>query len=391
MKLKRIFVSIMALFCAMSFTCCTNEDGKASSNLDQVESFESLAYVQTFDDYKDMYNCGFVNFFGKVDLSDEYVANGTSAKVQIQQVIAYRSNPCMHIALNRDDYGYNYSDLSMIETVGFYVYNANEFEGTLNFKIVGEDGTDLINEFYTIAPRQAENIRIRIDRTFMKLNDVPAAKLRFDINAENNSVWYFDDVYVERAYQPISIENRAFDTDNLLDFNNLNDVNYIVKDSVVKSTAHVVNYQIVADAGIVKDSGALKVDFLRQLKPNGDYTIHPAYYYSGIALGKTFNKNFNFTQLWAKDLCVDVYSTMNKPMTFILRITDGVGTTFDKEYTIEPHEWQTLKVNFNDCGTDTTMRLEHISEVAVYVKYQEMDGDVASFYLDNIRLEAMQG
>ena len=391
MKLKRLFFSIMALFCVASLACCTNKSQDSTSNIEQTETFEQLAYVQTFDDYKEMYNCGFVNFFGKVDISNEHVANGTSAKVQIQKLIAYRSNPCMHIDLNREDCGYNYSDLSMIEAVGFYVYNANDFEGTLNFKITGTDGKDLVNEFYTIAPGQAENVRIRIDRTFMKLNDVPAAKLRFDINAVEDSIWYFDDVYVEKAYQPITIADRAFDTDNLLDFNNLEDINYIVKDSVIKPTGHVVNYKLSADAGIIKDASALKVDFLRQLNPNIDHTIQPGYYYSGIALGKVFYENFNFTQLWTKDLCVDIYSTMNKPMTFILRITDGIGTSFDKEYTVEPNAWQTLKVNFNDCGEDTTMRLEHISKISVYVKYQEMDGDVASFYMDNIRLEAMQG
>ena len=390
MKLKRLFFNIMALFCVASLACCTNENQDSTSNIGETETFEQLAYVQTFDDYKDMYNCGFVNFFGKVDLSNEHAVSGTSAKVHIQNVIAYRSNPCMHIDLNRDDYGYDYSDLSMIETVGFYVYNANDFEGTLNFKITGTDGTDLINEFYTIAPGQAENVQVRIDRTFMKLNDVPAAKLRFDIDAVEDSVWYFDDVYVKKAYQSIVIEDRSFDTANLLDFNNIDDINYIVKDSVIKPTAHVVNYKISADAGIVKDASALKVDFLRCLNPNNDNTIQPRYYYSGIALGKAFYENFNFIQLWTKDLCVDVYSTMNKPMTFVLRITDGVGTTFDKEYTVEPNTWQTIKVNFNDCGEDTTMRLEHISKVSVYVKYQEMDGDVASFYLDNIRLEGMQ-
>ncbi len=390
MKIKRIFFSLIALLCAVSFAGCTDNNDESVSNSGDAELFESLAYIQTFDNYMDMYNCGFVNFFGKIDLSNEQAQNGTAAKMHIQQLVAYRSNPYMHVDLNREDYGYDYSDLSMIDYVGFYVYNANDFEGTLNFKVTGTDGSALINEFYTIAPQSGENIRVRIDRTFMKLNNVPAAKLHFDVNAADDSVWYFDDIYVEKAYQPITIENREFDTDNLLDFNSLDDINYIVKDSVVKSTAHVVNYQIESAAGIVKDTSALKVDFLRQLNPNGDYTIHPAYYYSGIAFGKTFYENFNFTKLWTKDLCVDVYSTMNKPMTFILRITDGVGTTFDKEYTVAPNTWQTMRINFNDCGDDTTMRLEHISKISVYVKYQDMDGDVASFYLDNIRLEGIQ-
>ena len=146
----------------------------------------------------------------------------------------------------------------------------------------------------------------------------------------------------------------------------------------------------MADKGIVKDGGALRVDFIRNMNPNGDYTIHPAYYYSGIALGKVFYDNFNFTKLWTKEFCVDVYSAMNKPMTFVLRITDGMGTAFDKEYVIEPNAWTTLKFNFNDCGEDTTMRLEHISKVSIYVKYQEMDGDQATFYVDNMRLEDIQ-
>ena len=390
MKLKRIWFSLLALLSVFSFTCCKDNTNSASSGGEILENFQPVQYVQTFENYREMYNCGFINFFGKIDLSDEHAATGTAAKMQVQHLVAYRSNPCMHVDLNREDYGYDYSDLSMIDYVGFYVYNANDYEGVLNFTITGTDGSNLVNEFFTIAPKTEENIRLRIDRTFMKLNDVPAAKLRFDINAEDGSVWYFDDIYVEKAYQPVTIENRAFDTDNILNFSELDDLNYILKDSVVQSTAHAVNYQVVADEGIVKDGGALKVDFLRQFNPNGDYTIHPAYYYSGIALGKTFYKNFNFTQLWTKDLCVDVYSTMNKPMTFILRITDGMGTTFDKEYIVEPNAWQTLKVNFNDCGEDTTMRLEHISKVAVYVKYQEMDGDKASFYLDNIRLEGIQ-
>lgn len=390
MKLKRIVVSIMALFCAVSFTCCTNANGSSSSNNDPIESFDPVAYVQSFDDYKDMYNCGFVNFFGKVDLSNEHVSSGTAAKMEIQQLVAYRSNPCMHVDLNREDYGYDYSDFSMVDYVGFYVYNANEFEGVLNFKVTGTDGSNLIDESFTIAPNSGENLRIKVDRTLMKLNGVAAKKLRFQVNSTAAGVWYFDDIYLERAYQPITIVDRAFDTSNLLDFNQVDDINYIVKDSVVQSTAHIVNYQIVADAGIVKDAGALKVDFLRQLDPDKDYTIHPKYYYSGIALGKSFYKNFNFTKLWNNDLCVDVYSTMNKPMTFILRITDGVGTTFEKQYTVQPNAWQTLRLNFNDCGPDTTMRLEHINKVSVYVQYQEMDGDIASFYLDNIRLEDVQ-
>lgn len=391
MKVKRIFCGLLAALSVLSIAGCTNGNETTSSNSEVSEEvFEPLAYVQKFDDYMDMYNCGFVNFFGKIDLSEEQAESGTAAKIHIQQVSAYSSNPCLHVDMKRADYGYDYSDLSMIDSIGFYVYNANDFEGSLNFKIAGEDGSLLVNEYYTLKANAGMNVQIKIDRTYMKLNNVPAAKLRFDVNKEDNSIWYFDDIYVKKAYQPIVIADRSFDESNLLDFSQLDDINYIVKDSDWESTTHVVNYKLVADKGIVNDKGALRVDFLRQLDPSGDYTIQPGYYYSGVALGKVFYENFNFTKLWTQDLCVDVYSAMNKTMTFMIRITDGVGTTFDKEYVIAPNTWSTMKFNFNDCGENTTMRLEHISKVSVYVKYQEMDGDKATFYLDNIRLEDIQ-
>lgn len=387
MKIRRIFAVVLAILSLGIFASCAPENGKDD---DSATVFEPTAYVQKFDNYMDMYNCGFVNFYGKIDLTEEHAVAGTAAKMQIGQLLAYSADPCMHLDLNREDYGYDYSDLSMINQVGFYVYNANDFDGILNFKITGTDGSDLINEFYTLAPNCGEKVSVKIDRSYMKLNNVPAAKLRFSVNAKENSVWYFDEIYVEKAYAPIVIENRAFDTNNLLDFNNPEDINYVVTDSVIGSTAHIVNYRIAADAGIVKDASALKVEFLRKLNPDNDYTVQPQYYYGGITLSKVFYDNFDFAKLWTNDFCVDVYSTMNKSMTFILRITDGVGTVFDKEYTVAPNEWNTLRLNFNDCGEDTTMRLEHIAKVSVYVNYQEMDGDTASFYLDNMRLEEIK-
>ena len=383
MKLKRFLSVILATLCVSSFAACNNVEKPDTSE----ETFEPLAYIQSFDKYKDMFNCGFVSFWGKVDLTEEHAVSGTAAKMQIQQVQAYSSAPHMHIDMKREDYGYDYSDLSMVDYVGFYAYNANDFEGTLKFEIISEDGRAIVSEIFVLAPNSGENVRIRINRTAMKIDNVTAKNLRFSVNREDNSVWYFDDIYVEKAYDPIIITDKAFDTDNLLDFNNIEDINYVKKDSAIASTAHVVTLSTKADGGIVQEGAALQVSFKRTLEPDGDYTIQPQYYYSGVALEKAFCDHFDFNKLATKNLCVDVYSAMNKTMTYILRFTDGRGTTFDKVYEIAPNTWHTLTFNTGDLGEGATLRMDAITKVSVYVKYQDMDGDETSFYLDNIRLE----
>ena len=173
----------------------------------------------------------------------------------------------------------------------------------------------------------------------------------------------------------------------MLDFNHAEDINYVKLDSVTASTGHIVTLATKSDAGIVEGGSAVQVSFTRMVEPDGDYTIQPKYYYSGIALEKAFCDNFDFNKLNTKNLCVDVYSAMNKTMTYILRLTDGRGATFDKAYEVAPNTWQTLKFNANELGEDATIRMDAITKVSVYVKYQDMDGDETSFYVDNIRLE----
>ena len=385
MKIKKLLISIFLTTCFCSLPILSI--GATNIGVLSTSESKSLVYLQNFNAYRDMYNCGFVNFFGKIELSEENAISGTSAKIHIEQAIAYSQDPCMHVDLKSEACGYDYSDFSMIDYVGFYVYNANDFNGTINFKITDTDNKDIVNEFYSVPAKSGLNIRKKVDRTEMKIYDVSAKKLRFSMDNVNDSVWFFDDIYVEKAIDEIVIENKSFSSNDILNFNDFKDLNYVKKDSAYTSTAHITSVKLSNDGGIVKDGYALKVEFNRTLLPDIDYTIQPKYFYSGIALGAIFYDYFDFDKLWTKNICFDVYSAMNKTMRYVVRLTDGVGTVFDKEYQIEPNEWHTFRVNFNECGENTTLRFENISKISLYVDYQNLDGDLSAFYIDNIRLE----
>ena len=393
MKKLKILILVLSLLILITGSVVTvyliskNSKENSSTATETQEAFEPREMLQSFENFRNMFNTGFSTIFGKVDLVEEHHVEGEKcARLQVDGV-TQGAKVYMHMDARRDDMNYNFSDLSMIDYVAFYAFNANEEVSIMNFTIIGEDGNYLLNEYCKLEANTGREFKFKIDRVAAKLKDEKARTFKWLLDKEKG-VWFFDNVYVEKAYEPVSVEKREFNTDNLLDFSNLSDTNYVIADNTIKLASRIVKLSISSEQGIVKNGSALKLLLEKIGEPDQDETVQPGEYYAGFSLSSMFNSAFDFqNRLKGKKISIDVYSANSNFSKLIVRFMDASGAIFDKEIILSPNVWETVSVSYEELE-NSTVRLNTISKVSFFIDYQYHDDANAIYYFDNMRLEA---
>ncbi len=344
----------------------------------------SKVYIQKFERFMDMFNCGFENFYGKIDLSEEYKTEGkTSAKMTVYDLDNVATAPRFHVDAYREDYGYDARDFGMIDYVGFSIKNGNDFDSVINFYVLGEDGGKIVQEYCYLSANESKDFKVKVNRITATINSERATSFEF-LTDVSEGVWYFDGLYVETAYSPIIIEDRDFNkSDMLMNFDSLADTNYIANDQTVASSVFVTETSISA-SNIAKNGKALKVFYNKAMEVSLDETIQPRLKYSGFKMGVNFMESFDFAKLTQKDLSVDVYNATGYDVKVIIRIEDAFDGICDKVVTISPNVWNTISIN-NAEMVESGVMADKIIKLAFYVDLEPLT-ESATVYFDNICL-----
>lgn len=379
MKLRILSLFLMALL-SFNLVAC------GAKTMEESETLQApIIYIQRFEDFRGMFNCGFENFFGKIDLTSEHCSEGnTGAKIKVDTLISPDTAPLIHFDAARIDLDYDASDLSSIDYIGFTLYNANDFESTVTFRVKGENGSTLINQYCVLDAQSGEDYKIKVNRVAAAVSEESAVSYEFVTDCRTG-VWYMDNFYAETAVDEVVIENRTFASDLLFDFENPEDANYILSDTTRISSEYVSEIGLTADR-VLSSGNSLKLTVVSRAAPDTDESIQPGDYYTGFCMGKIFLENFDFTRLQNKDLVCDVFSLTNRSQEFIIRLTDQKGTVFDKKFTVQPNQKETLSLSFEDLS-DSMIMLNRISKLAFYINYPFLDEDMSVFYFDNIKMQ----
>lgn len=338
-------------------------------------------YVQTFENFKDMYNCGFENFYGKVDLSSEFASEGkTSAKIQVKR-LANTTAPRFHIDARSASYGYDYSDFGMVDYVGFSLKNGNDFDTTVNFYVAGNNGGKIMNEYCSLPAGGSGDFKFKVNRVAATVDNEPAASFEF-VPEWSEGIWYLDGLYVETAYSAVQMVEKDFDGKDILSFDDISDINHIAVDQVTISSIFVVSANV---SSTPDRKSVLKVSFDRRMSVSADDEIHPRAKYSGFKMSKSFMENFDFGRFKTERLSVDVMNVSDRPHPFVIRFEDAYGAAVDKITVIRPNEWTTVTFSFDDIDGSGLMA-DKARKLAFYADLQNFGGSGA-FLFDNIKME----
>lgn len=390
--IKKIIAVLLSISSLFLFVACDN-DTKTENTATPI------VYLQRFESYREMFNCGFELFFGKVELSKEHVVEGeTSAKVDIQTLETSGSVPYIHIDAKRKDMDYDLSDLSMIEYVGFYIYNANDFESMVKFTAKGEYGSTLLTGFCGLSANEGKSFRFKIDRASQKIKGETVKEYIFTLQ-NSTGVWYFDNIYAERAATKVELPTKSFNSDEILNFNSLDELAFVSIDSSFNSSRWITDLSIANVKGISESGSVLKLSLTEKVVDNVNEAIKPKLYFTGFTMCKDFYNTFDYTKFNEKDFAVDVYSTYKQPVRFAICVKDNNSAYFYKYFTVQPNEWQTIKLSISDlqdCPVVTyngekitisngSIDVEMINKVSIYVEYMYLDTN-CEFYFDNVRM-----
>ncbi len=378
--MKRILSVILALSVILTLSACAGKD------VDKSPKIEGLGrvYIQSFENYKDMFNCQFDNFYGKIDLSTDYKTDGDkSAKIIVEKLVNSVIAPKLTVGIRDEGYGYDFSDFGMIDYVGFSIKNANDFPSTVHFYVQSEDGNNLIESYCNIDAGETQDFRFKNDRVLASLRHDNASSMCFDFDV-TAGVWYMDGLYVEKAYKPVSVTEKNFTDDTLFTFEESSEVNYLLPAATY--TSSVFKTTLSQFGGALNNGGnSLKLTFDKVMEISRDEEVQPQAYYSGFKMGNLFMEKFDFSRLTNKDLSIDVFNATGFKQKLIIEICDDFGITFDKIVEIQPNEWQTVLLTAKDID-DAMIDKRSVSKLAFYFDTHEFVG-TSVFYLDNIVLK----
>lgn len=396
-QIKKVIAILLTVCFLPLFVACNNILKKDENSADTTNN--AIVHLQNFESYRTMFNCGFELFFGKVDLTKEHVVEGeTSARVDIQTLETAGSVPYIHIDAKRKDMNYDLSDLSMIEYIGFYIYNDNDFDSTINFTAKGESKSTLLTKFCDIPAHEGRTFRFKIDRASQKIKGEAVKEYIFTLQ-NSTGVWYFDNIYAETAAAEIVLPTKQFVSDEILNFNTIDELGFVNGDSSFNSSRWITDLQIADVKGIAKNGSVLKLSLTEKVVDNVNEATKPKLYFTGFTMCDDFYKTFDYEKFIEKDFAVDVYSTYKSPVRFAICVKDTNSAYYYKYFTVQPNEWQTLKLSLEDIQSgpivtyvgekimigDGAIDLEMISKISVYVEYMYIDED-CEFYFDNVRM-----
>lgn len=378
--MKKLIAFILTVGMLITFASCADKGKGVNTKVDGL----GRTYIQSFESFKEMFNCQFDNFYGKIDLSADYKTEGnTSAEIKVNTLTDSALAPKLTVDIFNDGYGYDFRDFGMVDYIGFSMKNANDYASTVHFYVTGENGDNLVESYCALGAGETGEFRFKIDRVLATIRHDYAKNVCFDFDISTGT-WYLDGLYIEKAYKPIVITEKDFSSDVLLDFNDNSDVNYLLPSATFTST--IYSTTLTPFGGNVNKGGnSLKVTFDKVTNIGRDEEIQPRAYYSGFRMGNAFMENFDFSRLNGKNLSVDVFNATEKEQKFIIEITDDFDAVYDKVVILQPNVWQTVTLTSEELNA-STLTIKSVSQLSFYFDTHVFNGS-SVFYFDNIVLK----
>ena len=366
-------LSVCVIFCV---TIYASAETKKSSEV----------YLQRFENFYDMYNCSFDNFFGKIDLDDTWKTEGnTSAKIEVQTLTNELIAPKVYILAQDAGYGYDLSDLSMIDFLSFSLKNGNDFVSKMRFDAVNENNVSIFSYNFQLDAGESASYSLKMDRQYLAtLNEtICGYTFTFDISP---GTWYLDNIYAQTAAKEIDAPEKDFNGEELFDFEDSSDKNFFYINGTYRSTLFDTALSIVTD-GISGKDQALKISFLPELDISSDENVQPAERLLGVSLAKVFLDEFDFNRLKTETLSFDAYVVSDRTETLVIYLADTSGRIFKKEFEVKPLRWQTIQLPTDEISK-SAIDFEKITEFSVYIESFLLNGDTY-IYLDNFTVKGL--
>lgn len=380
---KKFMLFFAIIIFSTSFAACDNQQSfKETTN--EFYSFETTT---------DLYSLWRNNFYGKMELSSDYVSQGkSSAKVVIDFPSMGRNNltllatECMpRLTIEVDNFNKSIDNLSKYAGIRGDVYNANDREMTLVFYLSNDKETITARHFklppnswtYALLPTGA------IDAETLSLAKYIEIGFMGNELFEGDTIFYVDNIHLFGKQEDTILKEKTFKQNEILSFSSYSDIERVSPFWVDKIPYTAVAFN--ADSKYSKtDGGSLHLSILpiaegKDLLSNtvGDNGR------VGFELKSDFLSTIDFKVLHFSSnpaIGIDVFNSSNKERIVYLDVIDSKNQLLRVSKTVGANEWSELIL----VGLSTS-KISDIKSIRLTSDLFSVIGS-ADLYFSNLRM-----